>query len=52
MAIAYLSQREDPDAWHTAELVEAAGHRCATVRGDPAAAEVTGLSGAGHGGAR
>jgi NAD(P)-dependent dehydrogenase (short-subunit alcohol dehydrogenase family) len=34
VAIAYLSQHEDADARHTAELVQAAGRRCATIRGD------------------
>jgi NAD(P)-dependent dehydrogenase (short-subunit alcohol dehydrogenase family) len=34
VAIAYLSEREDPDAEHTAELVRAAGRRCPTIRGD------------------
>lgn len=34
VAIAYLSQAEDEDAAHTAELVAAAGRRCVTIRGD------------------
>ena len=34
VAIAYLSQIEDEDAAHTAELVKAAGQRCVTIRGD------------------
>ena len=34
VAIAYLSQIEDEDAAHTAELVKAAGQRCLTIRGD------------------
>ena len=34
VAIAYLSEREDRDAQHTAALVEAAGRRCVTIRGD------------------
>jgi NAD(P)-dependent dehydrogenase (short-subunit alcohol dehydrogenase family) len=34
VAIAYLSEKEDGDAAHTAELVEAAGRRCVTLRGD------------------
>jgi NAD(P)-dependent dehydrogenase (short-subunit alcohol dehydrogenase family) len=34
VAIAYLSEVEDEDAARTAELVEAAGRRCVTIRGD------------------
>src|SRR5579871_3680088 len=34
VAIAYLSQIEDSDAAHTAELVKATGRRCLTIRGD------------------
>ncbi len=34
VAIAYLSEAEDEDAAHTAELVRAAGQRCVTIRGD------------------
>ena len=34
VAIAYLSQVEDEDAAHTADLVKAAGQRCVTIRGD------------------
>jgi short chain dehydrogenase len=34
VAIAYLSEQEDEDARHTAGLVEKAGHRCVTIRGD------------------
>jgi NAD(P)-dependent dehydrogenase (short-subunit alcohol dehydrogenase family) len=34
VAIAYLSEQEDEDAQHTAELVGKAGHRCVTIRGD------------------
>jgi NAD(P)-dependent dehydrogenase (short-subunit alcohol dehydrogenase family) len=34
VAIAYLSEQEDEDAQHTASLVEKAGHRCVTIRGD------------------
>jgi len=34
VAIAYLSEREDSDAAHTAELVGKAGQRCVTIRGD------------------
>jgi NAD(P)-dependent dehydrogenase (short-subunit alcohol dehydrogenase family) len=37
VAIAYLSEQEDTDAHHTAELVEAAGRRCVPIRGDLAA---------------
>jgi NAD(P)-dependent dehydrogenase (short-subunit alcohol dehydrogenase family) len=33
-AIAYLSEIEDEDAARTAELAEAAGRRCVTIRGD------------------
>jgi NAD(P)-dependent dehydrogenase (short-subunit alcohol dehydrogenase family) len=36
VAIAYLSEQEDQDAQHTAKLVEQAGRRCATFRGDMA----------------
>lgn len=34
VAIAYLSEQEDEDARHSVELVEKAGHRCVTIRGD------------------
>jgi NAD(P)-dependent dehydrogenase (short-subunit alcohol dehydrogenase family) len=34
VAIAYLSEQEDQDARHTADLVEAAGRQCVTIRGD------------------
>jgi NAD(P)-dependent dehydrogenase (short-subunit alcohol dehydrogenase family) len=34
VAIAYLSEREDDDAAHTADLVGRAGRRCVTIRGD------------------
>jgi NAD(P)-dependent dehydrogenase (short-subunit alcohol dehydrogenase family) len=34
VSIAYLSQTEDEDAAHTADLVGQAGHRCVTIRGD------------------
>jgi NAD(P)-dependent dehydrogenase (short-subunit alcohol dehydrogenase family) len=34
VAIAYLSEQEDDDARHTAELVGQAGRRCVTIRGD------------------
>jgi NAD(P)-dependent dehydrogenase (short-subunit alcohol dehydrogenase family) len=34
VALAYLSEREGPDAQHTAELVQAAGRKCTTIRGD------------------
>ena len=34
VAIAYLSEQEDEDARHTAELVGKAGSRCVTIRGD------------------
>lgn len=34
VAITYLSEREDADARHTAELVEKAGRRCLRIRGD------------------
>jgi NAD(P)-dependent dehydrogenase (short-subunit alcohol dehydrogenase family) len=34
VTIAYLSEQEDEDAQHTASLVEKAGHRCVTIRGD------------------
>jgi NAD(P)-dependent dehydrogenase (short-subunit alcohol dehydrogenase family) len=34
VAIAYLSEQEEADAKHTAGLVEAAGRRCLTLRGD------------------
>ncbi len=39
VAIAYLSEHEDADARHTAELVQAAGRRCETIRGDLAVEE-------------
>jgi NAD(P)-dependent dehydrogenase (short-subunit alcohol dehydrogenase family) len=34
VAITYLSEQEDADARHTAELVEKAGRRCVSIRGD------------------
>jgi NAD(P)-dependent dehydrogenase (short-subunit alcohol dehydrogenase family) len=34
VAITYLSDLEDEDARHTAELVEKAAHHCVTIRGD------------------
>src|SRR5438552_4249500 len=34
VAIAYLSEQEDEDARHTAELVQEAGRRCQLIRGD------------------
>jgi NAD(P)-dependent dehydrogenase (short-subunit alcohol dehydrogenase family) len=34
VVIAYLSEQEDADAAHTAELVAAAGRRCVTIRAD------------------
>ena len=34
VAIAYLSDTEDEDAAHTADLVKAAGQRCVRIRGD------------------
>jgi Enoyl-(Acyl carrier protein) reductase len=34
VAIAYLSEQEDGDARHTAELVQEAGRRCVLIRGD------------------
>src|SRR5690348_7028666 len=34
VSIAYLSEQEDDDARHTAELVGQAGRQCATFRGD------------------
>jgi hypothetical protein len=34
VAITYLSEAEDADARHTAELVRAVGHRCTTIRTD------------------
>ena len=39
VAITYLSEQEDEDAAHTAKLVQEAGHRCATIRGDLAVEE-------------
>ena len=39
VSIAYLSEQEDEDARHTAKLVEQAGRRCVTVRGDLAVEE-------------
>jgi NAD(P)-dependent dehydrogenase (short-subunit alcohol dehydrogenase family) len=39
VAITYLSEEEDADARHTAELVKAAGHRCTTIRTDLAVAD-------------
>jgi len=34
VAIAYLSEHEDQDAQHTADLVAETGQRCVTIRGD------------------
>jgi NAD(P)-dependent dehydrogenase (short-subunit alcohol dehydrogenase family) len=34
VAISYLSDEEDADARHTAGLVEKAGRRCVTIKGD------------------
>ena len=34
VAIAYLSEQEDEDAQHTADLIKEAGRRCVTIRGD------------------
>jgi NAD(P)-dependent dehydrogenase (short-subunit alcohol dehydrogenase family) len=34
VAITYLSEQEDEDAAHTADLVEQAGRRCVTIRSD------------------
>ena len=34
VAISYLSEAEDKDASHTAELIRQAGQRCVTIRGD------------------
>jgi NAD(P)-dependent dehydrogenase (short-subunit alcohol dehydrogenase family) len=34
VSITYLSEQEDEDARHTAELVRQAGRRCVTIRGD------------------
>ena len=34
VAIAYLSEQEDEDAQHTADLIKEAGQRCVTIRGD------------------
>jgi NAD(P)-dependent dehydrogenase (short-subunit alcohol dehydrogenase family) len=39
VSITYLSEQEDEDAAHTAKLVEQAGHRCVTIRGDLAVEE-------------
>jgi NAD(P)-dependent dehydrogenase (short-subunit alcohol dehydrogenase family) len=39
VAIAYLSRQEDEDARHTVSLVEEAGHKCVTIRGDLAVEE-------------
>jgi NAD(P)-dependent dehydrogenase (short-subunit alcohol dehydrogenase family) len=39
VAITYLSEQEDEDAAHTAKLVEEAGRRCVTIRGDLAVEE-------------
>ncbi|MBV9093538.1 MAG: SDR family oxidoreductase [Streptosporangiaceae bacterium] len=39
VAITYLSEQEDEDAAHTAELVRSAGRRCVTIRGDLAEEE-------------
>jgi NAD(P)-dependent dehydrogenase (short-subunit alcohol dehydrogenase family) len=36
VSITYLSEQEDEDARHTAELVGQAGRRCVTIRGDMA----------------
>src|SRR6266536_4948350 len=34
VSVTYLSEQEDEDAAHTAELVQQAGRRCLTIRGD------------------
>jgi NAD(P)-dependent dehydrogenase (short-subunit alcohol dehydrogenase family) len=34
VAISYLSEQEDEDARHTAELIAETGHRCVTIRAD------------------
>jgi NAD(P)-dependent dehydrogenase (short-subunit alcohol dehydrogenase family) len=39
VAIAYLSEQEDEDARHTVSLVQEAGRKCVTIRGDLAAEE-------------
>jgi len=39
VAIAYLSEHEDQDAQHTADLVAETGQRCVTIRGDLAEEE-------------
>ena len=39
VAIAYLSEHEDQDAQHTADLVAEIGQRCVTIRGDLAEEE-------------
>jgi NAD(P)-dependent dehydrogenase (short-subunit alcohol dehydrogenase family) len=39
VCISYLSEKEDADAEHTAELVRRAGRRCVTIRGDMAEEE-------------
>lgn len=39
VAIAYLSEQEDQDAQHTADLVAETGQRCVTIRGDLAEEE-------------
>lgn len=39
VAITYLSELEDADAAHTVSLVQAAGRRCAAIRGDLAVEE-------------
>jgi NAD(P)-dependent dehydrogenase (short-subunit alcohol dehydrogenase family) len=39
VSISYLSEMEDDDAEHTAELVREAGQRCVTIRGDLAEEE-------------
>jgi NAD(P)-dependent dehydrogenase (short-subunit alcohol dehydrogenase family) len=39
VSISYLSEMEDADAAHTAELVREAGRRCVTIRGDMAEEE-------------
>jgi NAD(P)-dependent dehydrogenase (short-subunit alcohol dehydrogenase family) len=40
VAFTYLSEREEKDARHTAELVEAAGRRSVTIRGDLASEDL------------
>ncbi len=39
VAIAYLSEQEDDDARHTADLITRAGRRCVTIRADLAVEE-------------